>query len=278
MEITIADKATVEHLLRRPDLVAQKSLGQNFLVDQAIIQKIIAVAEIVAENKIIEIGPGLGGMSQYLALKASSLTLLELDRRFCAWLQKLFAEHPQVSIISNDAAKFDFAEYAQDNGWDNYKVVANLPYYATSAIIKNLLINGGCWTSLTLMVQKEVADKISLSYGSPLNLMIAYYADITTVLNVPRTSFVPVPAVESAVIHLERYTPPVSVTDRQAFFRFIAGAFAAKRKTLLNVLGGSDKPRWRQIFAAAAIDGGRRAETLTLEEFAILYKTANNTI
>ncbi len=272
MEITIADRATVEHLLRRPDLAAKKSLGQNFLVDPVIIEKIIDIVQIGTDDIIIEIGPGLGGMSQFIAKKASSLTLLEIDRRFCHWLEQLFAEQRHVSIINDDAVKFNFAEYAQTNGWNEYQVIANLPYCATSTIIKNLLLKGGCWTTLTLMVQKEVAQKLMPALGSPLNLLIAYYADIETVLAVPRTSFVPVPAIESAVIRLTHHIPPVTVADQQAFFKLITTAFTMKRKTLLNVLGGNEKQRWRQIFNAAAIDGERRAETLSLEEFARLFK------
>jgi len=274
----ISTPLETKKILREHRFFAKKSLGQNFLVDSLTAQNIVSALEIKPDDYVIEIGPGLGGLSQLIFEQTHHLSLLEIDEKLAEFLRQLFNQEEKPEIIQADALKFDFPAYIKEKSFSSYKVIANLPYYITTPILMHLLEEGGPWQSMVLMMQKEVADRLMAAPGDKecgaISLSVQYRAKVEEIISVPPTSFIPQPKVESKVIRLKRLeTPPVIVKDEKSLFLLIKAGFGQRRKTLSNALANSglkDKLFWQQAFMACDIDGSRRGETLSLEEYARL--------
>jgi 16S rRNA (adenine1518-N6/adenine1519-N6)-dimethyltransferase len=281
---TIGNPGETGRLLKQHNFRIKKSLGQNFLVEPRIIEAIVGAAELSERDVAIEVGPGLGSMTQYLCRAAGQVLAVELDSQLIPILEENLREMPNFSLLHADAMKVDYdAEVAKiappEQGYaPGFVVVANLPYYITTPLIMNFLEGPYNWRRLVLMVQKEVADRMrakpgTKAYGA-LSVAVQYRARAAVALKVPPTVFVPRPAVDSAVIVLDRLPQPaVAVADEALFFRVVAAAFGQRRKTLLNSLAGGlrlEKDRIQAALTQAGIDGGRRGETLNLSEFAAL--------
>lgn len=278
----IATPSRTRQLIAKHGFVLKKSLGQNFLIDRNILLNIVEAAELEAADGVLEIGPGIGALTEQLARRAGSVVAIELDGRLLPILEESLAGYPNVSIVHGDVLKVDLVKLFQDRFRDaeRVKVVANLPYYVTTPIIMKLLEERLPISSIVVMIQKEVAERLSAGpgtkdYGS-LSIAVQYYSEAETVAFVPRTAFLPQPNVDSAVVRLRlREYPPVKVEDERWFFEVVHAAFAQRRKTLANNLLGRFLPKDRRaeleaILASCGIDPGRRGETLSLEEFARL--------
>ncbi len=259
----------------------QKKFGQNFLIDSHVLDKIIASADITKDDFVLEIGPGIGTMTQYLAEAARAVTAVEIDRNLIPILQETLAEYDNVDVINQDVLKTDLVALAQEkNGGNPIKVVANLPYYITTPIIMGLFESLVPIKSITVMVQKEVALRMQAGPGTKdygaLSLAVQYYAEPYIAANVPPNCFIPRPNVGSAVIRLTRHeNPPVVVKDEKLMFTLIRASFNQRRKTLLNGLKNSGELSFskEQILAAlekAGLQENIRGEALTLEQFARL--------
>ncbi|TCS94307.1 16S rRNA (adenine(1518)-N(6)/adenine(1519)-N(6))-dimethyltransferase RsmA [Hazenella coriacea] len=274
--------------LRTRDILAQygiqlkKSLGQNFLTDPHVLDKIVEASQLNKRAGVLEIGPGIGALTERLAEVASQVVAVELDQRLVPVLKQLFQEQSHVEIIHGDATTIDlteiFDQYFQDV--DSIHVVANLPYYVTSPIIIRLLEARLPLTNIVIMIQKEVADRLGAKpgtkdYGS-LSVFVQYFAEAETVARVPSHVFIPRPQVDSAVTRLTlRQRPAVDVQNEELFFKVVRAAFAQRRKTLLNtlharLLSSFSKEEVQQWLVEAGIDPKRRGETLDLAEFAQL--------
>ena len=273
-------KYTIE-VLQKYNFAFQKRFGQNFLIDTHVLDKIIAAAEITKDDFVLEIGPGIGTMTQYLACAARKVVAVEIDKALIPILEDTLSDYDNARVINNDVLKVDIAKLAEEeNGGKPIKVVANLPYYITTPIIMGLFENHVPIKSITVMVQKEVADRMQVGPGTKdygaLSLAVQYYAKPYIVANVPPNCFMPRPKVGSAVIRLERYEePPVKVKDEKLMFRIIRASFNQRRKTLANGLKNSAELDYTKEEIEAAIETlGRgasiRGEALTLEEFAKL--------
>ena len=280
-EPTLGNPQETIAVLQKYNFAFQKKFGQNFLIDPRVLEKIIKAAEITEDDCVLEIGPGIGTMTQHLACAAKKVIAVEIDRALIPILQDTLSGWDNVKIINEDVMKVDLAKLAEEeNGGKPLKVVANLPYYITTPIIMGLFENHVPLKSITVMVQKEVADRMQVGPGTKdygaLSLAVQYYAKPYIVANVPPNCFMPRPKVGSAVIRLERYEePPVKVKDEKLMFRIIRASFNQRRKTLANGLKNSAELDFTKEEIAAAIAGigkepGVRGETLTLEEFAIL--------
>lgn len=278
----IATPSRTRQLIAKHGFVLKKSLGQNFLIDRNILLNIVEAAELEAADGVLEIGPGIGALTEQLARRAGSVVAIELDGRLLPILEESLAGYPNVSIVHGDVLKVDLVKLFQDRFRDaeRVKVVANLPYYVTTPIIMKLLEERLPISSIVVMIQKEVAERLSAGpgtkdYGS-LSIAVQYYSEAETVAFVPRTAFLPQPNVDSAVVRLRlREYPSVKVEDERWFFEVVHAAFAQRRKTLANNLLGRFLPKDRRaeleaILASCGIDPGRRGETLSLEEFARL--------
>ncbi|MCI8550337.1 MAG: 16S rRNA (adenine(1518)-N(6)/adenine(1519)-N(6))-dimethyltransferase RsmA [Lachnospiraceae bacterium] len=273
-------KNTVE-VIQKHGFMFQKKFGQNFLIDTHVLDKIIRAAGITKDDFILEIGPGIGTMTQYLAEAAGKVCAVEIDRNLIPILGETLADYDNVTIINEDILKVDVAGLAMaENGGRPVKVVANLPYYITTPIIMGLFESGVPVESITVMVQKEVAERMKSGPGSKdygaLSLAVQYYAEAYLVANVPPNCFMPRPKVGSAVIRLTRHRePPVKVTDERLLFQVIRASFNQRRKTLQNGLGNSPElPFTKETVAKALEDMGLspivRGEALSLEQFAEL--------
>ena len=273
-------KNTIE-VIQKYDFDFQKKFGQNFLIDERVLEKIISAAEVNKEDFVLEIGPGIGTMTQYLAENAREVMAVEIDKNLIPILSDTLSAYDNVSILNADILKVDIAKIVEEkNGGKPVKVVANLPYYITTPIIMGLFENHVPIKSITVMVQKEVADRMQVGPGTKdygaLSLAVQYYAKPYIVANVPPNCFMPRPKVGSAVIRLERYEePPVKVKDEKLMFRIIRASFNQRRKTLANGLKNSAELDYTKEEIEAAIEAlGRgasiRGEALTLEEFAKL--------
>ena len=273
-------KYTIE-VLQKYHFVFQKRFGQNFLIDEHVLEKIIESSGITKDDFILEIGPGIGTMTQYLAEAAREVAAVEIDSSLIPILKDTLKDWDNVSVINNDILKTDIKKIADEkNGGKPVKVVANLPYYITTPIIMGLFEKNVPVDSITVMVQKEVADRMQVGPGTKdygaLSLAVQYYAKPKIVANVPPNCFMPRPKVGSAVIRLERYEePPVKVKDEKLMFRIIRASFNQRRKTLANGLKNSAELDYTKEEIEAAIEAlGRgasiRGEALTLEEFAKL--------
>ena len=273
-------KNTIE-VLNKYQFMFQKKFGQNFLIDTHVLEKIIQSANITKEDFVLEIGPGIGTMTQYLAEAAREVTAVEIDRNLIPILKDTLSGYDNVNVINEDILKVDICRLAQEkNGGRPIKVVANLPYYITTPIIMGLFESHVPLDSITIMVQKEVADRMQVGPGTKdygaLSLAVQYYAQPYIVANVPPNCFMPRPKVGSAVIRLTRYAqPPVQVDDEKKMFRLVRASFNQRRKTLVNGLNNSPEVHaTREAVLAALEQMGLsptvRGEVLTLEQIAQL--------
>lgn len=271
---------TIE-VLQKYEFKFQKKFGQNFLIDTHVLDKIIRAANITKDDMVLEIGPGIGTMTQYLAEAAGKVIAVEIDKNLIPILEETLADYDNVRVINEDVLKVDLKQLAdEENGGRPVKVVANLPYYITTPIIMGLFENGVPVESITVMVQKEVADRMQTGPGNKdygaLSLAVQYYADPYIVANVPPNCFMPRPKVGSAVIRLTRHAkPPVEVKDEKLMFEIIRASFNQRRKTLANGLNNSDKLNFSKEKITEVIEqlgkgASVRGEVLTLEEFARL--------
>lgn len=268
-------------VLQKYEFHFNKRYGQNFLIDTSVLERIIDAAQITKEDCVLEIGPGIGTMTQYLAESAREVVAVEIDKSLIPILQDTLAAYDNVTVINEDILKVDIRKIAEEkNGGRPIKVVANLPYYITTPIIMGLFESHVPLKSITIMVQKEVADRMQVGPGTKdygaLSLAVQYYAKPEIVANVPPNCFIPRPNVGSAVIRLTRHeTPRVKVKDEAFLFALIRASFNQRRKTLVNGLGNAaelklDKEKVVQALAQMGLSATIRGEALTLEQFAQL--------
>lgn len=280
-EPTLGNPQNTIAVLQKYNFVFQKKFGQNFLIDTHVLDKIIRSAEITSEDMVLEIGPGIGTMTQYLAQAAGKVVAVEIDKALIPILEDTLDGFENVTVLNEDILKVDIAALAErENGGRPIKVVANLPYYITTPIIMGLFENHVPVKSITVMVQKEVADRMQVGPGTKdygaLSLAVQYYAKPYIVANVPPNCFMPRPKVGSAVIRLETYeNPPVQVENERLMFQIIRASFNQRRKTLANGLKNSPELDFTKEQIETAIESlGKgasvRGEALTLEEFAAL--------
>lgn len=272
LESVIASPEVVHYICKRFDIKMSKKLGQNFLIKHGIVDEIVHAAELTPGEPVLEVGPGIGTLTQGLAQSGADVTAIELDRRLLEVLDTTLASYDNVRIIHGDVLKLDVPSIMNHKP---FKVVANLPYYITTPIIMSLLESKLPIERLVVMVQKEVALRMvakpgTKDYGA-LSVAVQYYTEPDIVLDVPPKSFLPAPAVTSSVIRcVLRDKPPVDVIDEKLFFRVVKAGFAQRRKTFSNTMKttGLSKDRIEELLAKANIDGQRRGETFTLQEFA----------
>ena len=273
-------KNTIE-VIQRYGFAFRKKYGQNFLIDTRVLDKIIAAAGVTRDDTVLEIGPGIGTMTQCLAEAAGQVIAVEIDDNLIPILKETLADYSNITIINEDILKVDIRRLAHEAGGGRpIKVVANLPYYITTPIIMGLFESGAEIDNITVMVQKEVAERMSAGPGSKdygaLSLAVQYYAEPYLVANVPQNCFIPRPNVGSAVIRLTRHRePPVKVADPALMFKLIRASFGHRRKTLQNGLNNSPELSFSKEQIAAAIGSlgvpaAIRGEALTLEQFARL--------
>lgn len=275
MAASLGGAKETREVVRRHRLQMKKKFGQNFLIDEGVLQQIVEASDLTKEDCVLEIGPGIGTLTQYLAEKAGSVVAVEIDRTLIPVLEETLADYGNVTIRNEDILKTDLQKIMEEKNEGNpLKVVANLPYYITTPIIMKLLEKEPAPASLTVMVQKELAQRMCAGPGGKdygeLSLAVQYYAEPEFVCSVPATSFLPAPKVESAVISLrKRQKAPVVVKDRELLFRMIREAFGQRRKTLVNSLSGSfPKEKIKSAIALLGKPENIRGEALTLEEFA----------
>jgi dimethyladenosine transferase len=278
---TLGNPQNTIEILQKYKFTFQKKFGQNFLIDTHVLDKIVNAAEITQEDVVLEIGPGIGTMTQYLAAHAREVIAVEIDAMLIPILEETLEAYDNVSIIQSDILKLDIRDMLRERGIKSgIKVVANLPYYITTPIIMGLFEKDIPLKSLTIMVQKEVADRMksgpgTKSYGA-LSLAVQYYAQPYLVANVPPNCFMPRPNVGSAVIRLERHKePPVIVQNEKQMFRLIRAAFNQRRKTLVNALSNVgeiplEKGQIKEVVEQLGRGESIRGEALTLAEFAKL--------
>ena len=272
LESVIASPEVVHYICKRFDIKMSKKLGQNFLIKRGIVDEIVHAAELTPGEPVLEVGPGIGTLTQGLAQSGADVTAIELDRRLLEVLDTTLASYDNVRIIHGDVLKLDVPSIMNHKP---FKVVANLPYYITTPIIMSLLESKLPIERLVVMVQKEVALRMvakpgTKDYGA-LSVAVQYYTEPDIVLDVPPKSFLPAPAVTSSVIRcVLRDKPPVDVIDEKLFFRVVKAGFAQRRKTFANTMKttGLSKDRIEELLVKANIDGQRRGETFTLQEFA----------
>ncbi|WP_226038380.1 16S rRNA (adenine(1518)-N(6)/adenine(1519)-N(6))-dimethyltransferase RsmA [Aquibacillus saliphilus] len=278
----IATPNKTKEILNKYGFSFKKSLGQNFLIDVNILEKIIHYAGINKQTGTLEIGPGMGALTEQLAIHSDKVVAFEIDQRLIPILNETLQVYSNIEIVNNDILKANIKEVIEshfDSG-QKIKVVANLPYYITTPILMKLLMDRLPVSSFTVMIQKEVAERMAAvpntkSYGS-LSIAIQYYTHASVVMNVPKTVFMPQPNVDSSVLHLEvRQNPPVNVLDEDFFFKLVQACFGQRRKTLRNNLVRHfasilNKEQIESFLNDVEIDGTRRGESLTMEEFASL--------
>ena len=273
-------KNTIE-VIQKYDFDFQKKFGQNFLIDERVLEKIISAAEVNKDDFVLEIGPGIGTMTQYLAENAREVMAVEIDKNLIPILSDTLSAYDNVSILNADILKVDIAKIVEEkNGGKPVKVVANLPYYITTPIIMGLFESHVPIDSITVMVQKEVADRMQTGPGSKeygaLSLAVQYYAEPKIVANVPPNCFMPRPNVGSAVIRLTCHKDcPVKVTDEKWMFRIIRASFNQRRKTLQNGLGNDaslpvTKEQAKTAIESMGLSATIRGEALSLAQFAEL--------
>ena len=272
LESVIASPEVVHYICKRFDIKMSKKLGQNFLIKRGIVDEIVHAAELTVGEPVLEVGPGIGTLTQGLAQSGADVTAIELDRRLLEVLDTTLASYDNVRIIHGDVLKLDVPMIMNHKP---FKVVANLPYYITTPIIMSLLESKLPIERLVVMVQKEVALRMiakpgTKDYGA-LSVAVQYYTEPDIVLDVPPKSFLPAPAVTSSVIRcVLRDKPPVDVIDEKLFFRVVKAGFAQRRKIFSNTMKttGLTRDRIEELLVKANIDGQRRGETFTLQEFA----------
>jgi 16S rRNA (adenine1518-N6/adenine1519-N6)-dimethyltransferase len=274
----IASRKVTQHILKTFNLRADKRLGQNFLVDENVVKNIALASELKEEDLVLEVGPGIGTLTQALAETGASVTAVELDKRLIPVLSKTLEGYKNINVINDDILKLDINKAL---GGKTFKVAANLPYYITTPIIFSFLEQNLPVERLVVMVQKEVAMRMVAKPGSKiygvLSVSIQYYTRPEIAFIVPAKSFIPAPNVDSAVVVCKkRAVPPVDV-DEKIFFRTVKAAFSVRRKMLNNALKnmGITSEQAKEWLALAGIDSKRRGETLSIEEFANLANTFN---
>ena len=275
----IKDVKTAE-LVKKYNFKFSKSLGQNFLIDDSVPRDIVAGAEVDSEDLVIEIGPGVGTLTAQLLKKAKKVVAIELDNDLIPILEQELGDNPNFTLIHNDALKVDFNVVIGDE--KSVKLVANLPYYVTTPIIVKLLKDGYNFKSLTIMIQKEVAERMNAEPGNKdygaLSLLVQYYCNTSIVRKVPPSCFIPRPKVDSIVIRLDKLSEPkVKVENEKLFFDIIRSSFNMRRKTLWNGVKsiGPAKEKLEEAFEKAGVNPKRRGETLSIQEFANLANCIN---
>ena len=273
MTLTNLPPLSIASLLRQHNLTPKKSLGQNFLIDDHMLHSIVESAEVGKEDAVLEIGPGLGSLTRHLALAAKQVTAVELDQNLIPILRDVLEGFDNVRVIHGDMLKLDPLALM---GSAPYGVIANIPYYITSALIRHLLESGNRPVRLVFTMQEEVAERICARDGkhSLLSLSVHVYGAPRVMMKIPAGAFSPVPKVDSATLRLDLFDQPIIPQERMAeFFRLAKAGFSQKRKNLRNSLSGGlncSKEEAEHLLAAAQIDATRRAETLTLTEWARL--------
>ena len=276
----LGSPSATKEIINKYSFVFQKKFGQNFLIDSNILESIVSAADITKDDFVLEIGPGIGTMTQYLCEAARQVVSVEIDKMLIPILKDTLSEYDNVEVINQDVLKLDIKALAQEkNNGKPIKVVANLPYYITTPIIMGLFESKVPIESITIMVQKEVADRMQTGPGSKdygaLSLAVQYYADAKVQLNVSASCFMPRPNVDSAVIKLTAHEKPVVDVDETLMFKVIRASFNQRRKTLVNGLKNSSeldytKEEIVQAIKAIGKEENIRGEKLTLEEFAAL--------
>ena len=266
--------AETRRLLRQSDLRARKGLGQHFLINAEVLEAIIAAAELGSDDLVVEVGPGLGILTRELAGRAGGVVAVELDDNLAALLKERLASFNNVTIVNGDMLKIEPKELVEGRG---YKVVANLPYYITSPVLRHFLEAEAKPRTMVVMVQKEVAEAIAAKAGdmSLLSVSVQFYGSPEIVAIVPPESFYPAPAVSSAILKIDVYPQPKVDVDEKGFFDTVRAGFAAPRKQLANSLSrglGREKAEVLPFLQKAGIDPSRRAETLTVGEWAELWR------
>ncbi len=286
---TLGCASGTKAVIEKYNLSIQKKFGQNFLIDDSVLSRTVEAAGVTKEDTVLEIGPGIGTMTQYIAESAGKVIAVEIDRMLIPILADTLSDYDNVKVINEDILKVDIENIVQEeNGGKPIKVVANLPYYITTPILMRLLESELPIESITVMVQKEVADRMAEKPGSKdygaLSLAIQYYTEPSMVQIVPPSCFIPQPGVDSAVIHLKSHkNPPVETKDSKFLFSVIRAAFSQRRKTLANgVTNGNLGISREQVVSALeklSINPSIRGEKLSLQEFAdisnLLYDELN---
>ncbi len=279
--------STIQDIKERHNFQLSKSLGQNFITDRNVIERIVGGAEIGSDDLVIEIGPGIGVLTAEAAEAAAKVVAVEIDKKLIPILSETLAEYDNVRVINADILKTDINEIIREERdagsfTGNVKIIGNLPYYITTPIIMGILENGVDAESITIMMQKEVADRIKAEPGGKIygaiSVAVQYYCTVEQVISVPKEVFVPRPKVDSAVLKLcIRKERPVELDDEKAFFACIKAGFGQRRKTLLNSLTGVmglSREAVKEVLAGAEIEPSRRAETLDMKEFAAIANEA----
>ena len=279
-EAYLGNPARTAEVLNKFGISAQKRYGQNFLIDSNILEKIVKSAEITKDDTVLEIGPGIGTLTQHIANAAGKVICVEIDTKMIPVLEYTLSEFDNVTVINQDILKADIKGILAEHGAESAKVVANLPYYITTPIIMELLEKDLPIESITVMIQKEVAERMQVGPGSKdygaLSLAVAFYSNAEVKMTVSPNCFIPRPNVDSAVIRLDKLKEPrVSVKNKSEMFRIIKGAFEQRRKTLTNALSHSsayktDKKKIEDALIQMGKNVNIRGEELTLEEFAVL--------
>ena len=276
-EPIIAQREVTRHILNRFGIRTQKKLGQHFLVDESVVRRIAESLELKADMPVLEIGPGIGTLTQFLAMTGARVTAVELDRRCIEIMGTTLKAYNNIRIVQGDVLSLDFAELM---GTGPFQIAGNLPYYITTPIVMKILEGQVPAEKMVFMVQKEVADRMvsapgSKEYGA-LSVAVQYHTKAVKLFEVPSAAFMPPPAVDSAVILCtKRAQPPVDVPSEKLFFRVVRAAFGQRRKTLANSLqgGGFSKEEVTAMLQETRIKGERRGETLSLDEFAALSRS-----
>lgn len=284
----ISTPRRTKEIISRHGFSFKKSLGQNFLIDQNILYKIVEAAGLDEDKGALEIGPGIGALTEKLAQTAGTVTAIEIDQRLIPILREVLEPYENVKVHHGDVLKVDLHELFQQDfaGVSKVSVVANLPYYVTTPILMKLLEEKLPLENIVVMIQKEVAERMAAAPGSKdygsLSIAVQYYSEPKLVCIVPHTVFIPQPNVASAVIRLAvREEPPVSVEDEGFFFEVVQASFAQRRKTIANNLksrffAGEGRERLEQLLQEAGIVPSRRGETLSIEEYAKLSNVLYN--
>lgn len=281
MRVDLGNPKNTIEIIQKYGFAFQKKFGQNFLIDTHVLDKIVTAAGVTKDDCVLEIGPGIGTMTQYLADSARRVVAVEIDQHLIPILEETLKEYDNITVLNADILKVDIKQLVDEyNDGRSVKVVANLPYYITTPIIMGLFESGVPIDNITVMVQKEVADRMQVGPGSKdygaLSLAVQFYAEPYIVANVPPNCFIPRPNVGSAVIRLTRHRePPVTVKDQALMFKLIRASFNQRRKTLLNGLNNSpeiaaSKEQIAQAIETLQVSPSIRGEALTLEQFAAL--------
>lgn len=284
MKDRLASSTGIRKIVERHGFRFSKSLGQNFLKDPAVVDRIVEGAEVHQEDIVIEIGPGIGVMTDRIAEQAGHVLAVEIDKALLPILEETLAHHQNVTVVNADILKLDLHALKSEHFPDQFpKIIANLPYYITTPIIMKFLESGLPFESMTVMMQKEVAQRMMADSGNKtygaLTVMVQYYCEVDPIFEVPKGSFVPEPKVTSTVVRLTPHSePPVELLDQKMFSRTVKAAFSTRRKTLLNALSNDFDKAWvRRALEAADVDSGLRAERLDIQTFGRLANAFETT-